>query len=116
MPLTRVERLNDDLGAVPSAQAHEREQNGAPPRQQLRAVSDLTRLDLHELLGFSAIARHAPDSAPALRALPVENCIVCRPIRAPWVSRGTQDDRRAPGSRNLFDLAALPETHQLTIR
>ena len=99
--------------------ASQREQDGAPTRQQLRTVGDLTGLDFHDVLRLSTFAGYAPDPRGAfpgaLVALPVENRVVARPTDAKRVFRRTQHERRAAGDRDLLELAVLPEADPPTI-
>ena len=80
-PGTAVERLHDDPRVVPGLSClREREENGAPARQELRAVRALTRIQLHEILSCtSGGGGHSPDPA---RTLPIQDRVVGCPARA----------------------------------
>ena len=81
LPGTAVERLHDDPRVVPGLSClREREEDGAPARQELRAVRALTRIQLHEILRCTPGAGgHSPDP---VRTLPIQDRVVGCPARA----------------------------------
>src|SRR5262245_32215874 len=113
-PGSAVERLHDDPRVVPGLCClREREENGAPARQQLWAVRTLTRIQLHEILSSTpGGGRHSPDPA---RTLPIQDRVVGCPARAERGRRRAYDDGRAAVDGHFLEVPLLPEAHPLSV-